>query len=209
MGRLLPAGFARTPESDAGPRVIGIDDDVADDLLAAMSSGTARQVLATLHEEPAAPSELADRVDTSLQNVQYHLGKLEAAGAVEVVDTVYSEKGREMKLYGPTDRPLVVVAGGAGETASLRTALTGLLSGLGVVAVVAVLVQQLVGEPATQSGGDGGMVAMAAERATPTPVAMAGGGFSPIELLTEPGALFFLGGVAALLVGFAVWYVRR
>jgi DNA-binding transcriptional ArsR family regulator len=206
MGRLLPAGFGRTAASDAEPRVIGIDDDVADDLLSAMSSTTARQLLAALHDEPAAPSELADRVDTSLQNAQYHLGKLEAAGAVEVVDTVYSEKGREMKLYGPTDRPLVVVAGGSDETASLQTALAGLLSGLGVVGLLAVLVQYLVREPAAdQTGGDA--VMMSAERATP--VAEAAGGLEPLALLSEPGALFFLGGVAALLVGFAVWYTRR
>ncbi|MFB6353743.1 MAG: ArsR/SmtB family transcription factor [Halobacteriales archaeon] len=207
MGRLLPAEFGRSASADAEPRVIGIDDEVADDLLAAMSSDTARELLAALHEEPAAPSELADRVDTSLQNTQYHLRKLEDAGAVEVVDTVYSEKGREMKLYGPTDRPLVVVAGGSDETASLRTALATLLSGLGVVAVLAVLVQYLVAEPAAETDG-GQMDAMMAERATP--VAAAGGPLpDPAALLAEPGVLFFLGGLAVLVAGFAVWYVRR
>lgn len=207
MGRLLPAELGRTSRSDAEPRVIGIEDEVADDLLAAMSSGTARELLAVLHEEPAAPSELADRVDTSLQNTQYHLRKLEDAGAVEVVDTVYSEKGREMKLYGPTDRPLVVVAGGSDETASLRTALATLLSGLGVVALLAVLVQYLVPEPAAETDG-GQMGAMAAERATP--VAAAGGPLpDPASLLAEPGVLFFLGGFAVLVVGLVAWFIWR
>lgn len=205
MGRLLPAGFGRSTTPDPEPRVIGIDDDVADDLLAAMSSGTARQLLAALHEEPAAPSELADQVNTSLQNTQYHLGKLEDAGAVEVVDTVYSEKGREMKLYGPTDQPLVVVAGGPEETASLRTALTGLLSGLAVVGLLAVVVQRLVEQPSQDTGGQA--MAMTAEEATP--VAEASSGPVLVELLSEPGVLFFLGGLAALVVGFSAWYLRR
>ena len=206
MGRLLPAGLVGSSTPDAGPRVIGIDGDEADELLAAMSSTTARELLGVLHEEPAAPSELADEVDTSLQNVQYHLGKLEAAGAVEVVDTVYSEKGREMKLYAPADQPLVVVAGGQRETASLRSAIATLLTGVGVVGLLAVLVQTLAAEPAEPTSG-GQMTAMSAEQATP--VAAAAPGFDPFAFLTEPGVLFFLGGTAALLVAAAVWYVRR
>lgn len=205
MGRLLPAGFGGPTATEAGPRVIGIDGEEADDLLAAMSSSTARELLGALHEEPAAPSELADRVGTSLQNAQYHLGKLEAAGAVEVADTVYSEKGREMKLYAPSDQPLVVVAGGADETASLRSAIATLLTGVGVVGLLAVLVQVLAGRQSTQA--DEGAVMMSAEASTP--VAEAAGGFDPMALLTEPGVLFFLGGSAALLVAAAVWYVRR
>ncbi|MDZ7701064.1 MAG: winged helix-turn-helix domain-containing protein [Halobacteriales archaeon] len=205
MGRLLPAGFGGTSATEARPRVIGIDGEEADDLLAAMSSGTARELLASLHEEPAAPSELADRVGTSLQNAQYHLGKLEAAGAVEVADTVYSEKGREMKLYAPADRPLVVVAGGADETSSLRSAIATLLAGVGVVGLLAVLVQTLAGREPTQA--DGADVMMSAE--STTPVAGAAGGFDPAALLTEPGVLFFLGGAAALLIAAAVAYVRR
>ena len=35
---------------------------------------------------PATQSELADRVNTSIQNVDYHLENLPAAGLVEVVD---------------------------------------------------------------------------------------------------------------------------
>ena len=210
MGRLLPAGLDREPTVDADPRVIGIEGEAADDLLAAMSSRTARRLLAALHEEPAAPSELADRVDTSLQNAQYHLQRLAEAGAVEVVDTVYSEKGREMQVYGPADRPLVVVAGAESETASLRTALATLLAGLSVVGVLSVVVQLLAPAPGRDAGGD--QVTMMGTESAATPVAAAP---SPdplgavVGLLTEPGALFFLGGAAVLLAGLAVWYARR
>lgn len=204
MGRLLPGGGPDTTP-DAGPRVIGLDGEEADDLLTAMSSDTARELLSVLHSEPAAPSELADQVGTTLQNTQYHLEKLENAGAVEVVDTVYSEKGREMNLYAPADEPLVVVAGGASETATLRSAIGALVSGLGIIGLLAVLVQTLGGQEPAETGDDA--MAMSAEQSTPT--VAGGGGIDPLGALMEPGVLFFLGGSVALLVAGVVWYIRR
>ncbi len=205
MARLLPSTPDLSAADDAGPRVIGLDDDNADDLLAAMSSDTARHLLAELHDQPAAPSELTDAVDTSLQNVQYHLGKLEDAGVVEVVDTVYSEKGREMKVFAPADKPLVVVAGGEEEAAGLRTALTSLIGGLAVLGVLSVVIQFLVGDGFGLFGGGGGgdVTVMSAS----TPASAASGGLA--GLLTSPGVLFFAGGTAVLLLGLALYYGRH
>jgi len=207
MARLLPSTHDLSAADNARPRVIGLDDDDADDLLAAMSSDTARHLLAQLHDEPAAPSELTDAVDTSLQNVQYHLGKLEDAGVVEVIDTVYSEKGREMKVYAPADKPLVVVAGGDEEAAGLRTALTSLIGGLGVLAVISVVIQFVFGEGFAPLGSadSGGSVSVMEASAQTQPAA--GGPF--MELLSAPGMLFFAGGTAVLVLGLAVWIARR
>ena len=238
MARLLPSTPDLSAAEESAPRVIGIDGDEADDLLSAMSSGTARSLLSALHDEPATPSELAARVDTSLQNAQYHLGNLADAGMIEVIDTVYSEKGREMKVYAPADRPLVVVAGGEEQTRSLRSAVSRLLGSVLALALASVLVQTaLRGFPlgfgmagaggadgaAPADGGDGGGAGgggdagiMGAE-STATPQATetaravaesAGAGF-PLDLLAEPGFVFFAGGLAVLLVVVAVWYVRR
>ncbi|WP_224448077.1 ArsR/SmtB family transcription factor [Haloprofundus salilacus] len=150
MAGLLPS-TPDTANADPGdPRVIGLDSDAADELLSALSSRTARRVLAELHEEPTTPAELADRVDTSLQNVQYHLGNLEDAGIVEVVGTAYSEKGREMKVYGPSDRALVVVAGREEETNGLRALLSRLVGGVGVLGVASLVVDRLLGGPTAE-----------------------------------------------------------
>ena len=223
MARLLPSTPDLSAADESAPRVIGIDGEDADDLLAAMASGTARQLLSALHDEPAAPSELAGRVDTSLQNAQYHLGKLEDAGMIEVIDTVYSEKGREMKVYAPADRPLVVVAGGEEQTRSLRSAVSRLLGAVAVLAAASLLVQTALrgfplfgqagggdGAEFAADGGDGGGVSIAEATPTPAPEAAgsAGPGF-PFDVLAEPGVLFFAGGLAVLLVIVAVWYVRR
>jgi len=65
MSRLLPSLPDATPE-DREPRVVGVNDD-ADELIAALGSETAREILTRLHDEPATKSELADAVDTTLQ----------------------------------------------------------------------------------------------------------------------------------------------
>ncbi|MEF8779351.1 MAG: winged helix-turn-helix domain-containing protein [Haloferacaceae archaeon] len=143
MSRLLPSRSDPQP-SDGDPRVVGVDSDDADELIAALSSDTARELLSEMHEEPGTPSELSDRVGTTLQNTQYHLEKLEGADLVDVVDTVYSEKGREMKVYAPTDRPLVLFAGRESDSSGLKTALTRLLGGIGALAVASAVAHSLL-----------------------------------------------------------------
>jgi len=205
MADLLPSRPDTPAAEEADPRVIGLDSEDADDLLSVLSSETAREVLATLHDEPDTPANVADRVDTSLQNAQYHLGNLEEAGVIEVVDTVYSEKGREMKRYAPADRPLVVFAGREEESQGLESALKNLLGAVGLLGVASLLVQWYVEGPpfGAQTGGadgGGGMGTMSTEAAPTTADTAAG---------LPPGLLFFLGGLVALAVVGAVWYVRR
>lgn len=207
MARLFPSSSEGSPNTESDPRVIGLDSEDADDLLAAMSSETARQLLSSLHESPATPSELADRIDTSIQNAQYHLENLEDAGAIEVSDTVYSEKGREMSVYAPADEPLVVVAGDD-EQRGIRAALARLLAGVGLVGVVGASINAAAGyglfgtDPPT---GDPGVEEStgAMDAATQTPAA----GGAPIDP-AAPGTLFFIGGLTVLVVGFLVFRLR-
>ncbi|MFC7176427.1 ArsR/SmtB family transcription factor [Halosegnis marinus] len=150
---LLPS----TPDvsADGDPRVVGVDSEDADELLAALSSKTARRILAALHDEPAPPSRIADSVDSSLQNVQYHLSNLDDAGVVEVVGTAYSEKGREMDVYAPADQPLVIVAAEEEQASGLRAALSRFLGGVAALVVGSAAVQQLYGGGVLPSMGSG------------------------------------------------------
>lgn len=226
---LLPSRDPAVP--DAEPRVIGVDSEDADDVLAALSAETARKLLAELNETPAPPGELADAVGTSLQNAQYHLKKLESAGAVEVVDTAYSEKGREMDVYAPANQPLVICAGGEQETSGVRSALASLLGGFGVLAFASLLVQQLFGQdlttffrPEIESGSAGGSTpdpsylptgssqggsTEVADVATETAVEAAGAAQSAAGTILPPGLAFFAGGAVVLLLLFSIWYVDR
>ncbi len=211
MARLLPSRLERSSGVDSDPRVIGLDSEEADDVLDAMSSETARRLLSSLHESPATPSELADRIDTSIQNVQYHLENLEDAGAIEVADNVYSEKGREMSVYAPADEPLVVVAGDD-DTGGIRAALARLLAGVSLVGVVGAVINAVAGygflgtdPPTAETGGEEATTGVGAmDAATQTPAA----GGPPVEL-AAPGTLFFIGGLTVLLVGFLVFRLSR
>jgi DNA-binding transcriptional ArsR family regulator len=209
MAKLLPSSPDTSAVEESEPRVIGVDSDDADEMLSALSSSTARRLLSALHDEPDSASSLADRLDTSLQNIQYHLGKLEAADLVAVVDTVYSEKGREMKVYAPSNRPLVVFAGRESDSTGLEAALKRLLGGFGILGGASLFVQYLLADGpwfgfGSSAGGDAATtesVQLAADSAAATSATAAS--------TLPPGLLFFLGGALMLTVAFAVWYARR
>lgn len=227
MADLLPSTPDTSAVDDADPRVIGLDSEDADDLIGALSSGTAREVLTALHEDPATPSKLAERVDTSLQNTQYHLEKLEEADIIEVVDTAYSAKGREMKVYAPANQPLVVFAGGENESTGLKAALTRLLGAFAVLGVLSLGVQALLGDLGALFGGGGiGRPApgpgedpvagnpnnttneTVTEMTTTATDAAAGTADAAVGAI-PPGVAFFIGGAVVLAAGFAYWYTTQ
>ncbi len=99
----------RSSEPTQQPRIMEMDDEGADEVLSALSPTTRRRLYRALFTEPQTTSELAESVDTSIQNVQYHLETLQDAGLVEPVETVYSGKGNEMTVFAPASDPLVFV----------------------------------------------------------------------------------------------------
>lgn len=100
-----------------GPDVVSLEE--ASGLLETLSSEKRRAVLRILREQPTNTAELAELVGTSVQNMMYHINELEAAGLVRVVDTHYSAKGKEMKLYEPTSPAIVIdVLGGTRNRSS-------------------------------------------------------------------------------------------
>jgi DNA-binding transcriptional ArsR family regulator len=142
MERLLPTGSETTVERDGPPALVDIDDDRAEEALAALQSETARSVFRTLNDDPTTPAALADDLDLSVQSVTYHLDNLREANLVEVHDTVYSEKGREMDVYGATTEPLLLFFGSTDDRPQLRSAIEQLASAAGPVALVVVVLKQ-------------------------------------------------------------------
>jgi len=204
MGTLLPRRGERTDVEDE-PQVLGLDEDGADEAFAALSSETARRVLALLYEDPATPAEVRDEIGTSLQNVHYHLEKLEAAELIESAGTDYSAKGNEMTVYAPTSEALVLVAGEQEDRSLLKRAIGRVLAGVGVVAGGALafgFVVQRFFERGTESSG-GGVGTMSVET-----TADSASGADPSPVLADPAVAFFLGGAFVLAVAGAWWYVR-
>ncbi|MFB6128617.1 MAG: ArsR/SmtB family transcription factor, partial [Halorhabdus sp.] len=197
MSRLLP-GRSEPSLDDREPTMLALDDDRADEVFDALGSATARTILQALHDDPRPASELTDEAGTTLQNVQYHLTKLQAADLVTVVDTWYGTNGAEMDVYAPTDEALVLFAGEDPES-SLRRLLERLV---GVVAALAAGVLAIVflfdrfGATETSLVGSRGVNAseyqISVEPVAPDPVVLA--------------AVFLAGAVVALS---ALWAVDR
>lgn len=221
--RLLPGGSS--VETGDGSEVVSIREDAADEVFEALSSGTAREILAALYEDPDTASSVADRADTSLQNASYHIEKLVDAGLVEVADTWYSEQGREMKVYAPASDSLVLFASDESSSPSLKSRLARLLGVVGVLGAASVAVQRLLGGQPGRSvatgGTDDGAVGVASSEAVEatTEAAERTRDTEALDVAAEaadataggipPGVLFFAGGllVLAVLLGYA-WYRR-
>lgn len=101
---LLP--LQSQPEYETGPMMIPIRR--AETVFDALSSDTARLILSVLTEEPMTISGIAETVGTSMQNVRYHTTKLLDAEVITKVDTWYSEKGREMCVYGASCEKIIL-----------------------------------------------------------------------------------------------------
>jgi len=203
MSGLISRLNSRVPTVETEPRVLEVGREDTDAVLDALSSGTSRALYGALHDDPATPSEVAERVDTSLQNVHYHLEKLQGAGLVVPVDTVYSDRGNEMTVYGPASDPIVLV----GETDDdLDVDLAEIAGGVGALALVSLVVQfaveALVASPGT--------VADVLGPASADPAAGEGGSLVARVVLdvVEPGVLFFLGGLL-VAVAAGLWLRRR
>lgn len=106
---IFPLAGDRGTPTRTEREVVGLTDDRTDELLDALASATAREILQQLSADPRTATELSDHVDTSLQNVHYHLENLRAAGAIEEIDVEYSSRGREMSVYTATAQPQLVL----------------------------------------------------------------------------------------------------
>lgn len=220
-------------ERGDGSEVVDIREDAADEVFEALSSGTAREILAALYEDPDTASSVADRVDTSLQNASYHIEKLVDADLLEVADTWYSEQGREMKVYAPASDSLVLFASDESTAPSLKSRLLRLLGVVGVLGAASLVVQRLVGgqtptgQTAETTGGDdgGGGFQIASEDTAETNATVqqtvqdaadseatgfAAEAADAVSNGLPPGLLFFAGGllVLAVVLGYA-WYRDR
>jgi DNA-binding transcriptional ArsR family regulator len=192
MSRLLPFQSDADVPEDRAPRVVDLEGEDAEKVFGALSSETAREIFTALHEEPMTASDVADAVDSSIQNVRYHLENLGDAGLVDVVDTWYSSRGNEMKVYAPKDGPLIV-SSDESRASRIRTALSRLVGGVGALAASSLLVQyawdELFGPTGTAftGGGAGGAPAPETEAATAVDEDAAAGGGGAENASTTSG----------------------
>lgn len=144
---LLPSSDTDVePHQEGEMQVLGVGDEQTSEVLDAISSTTAREILSLVYEDPSTPSAIAEETNGSVQNVSYHLEKLENAEAVEVVSTRYSEKGNEMNVYGPADDPMVVFVGTEKRETGLKSLLKRFFSAIAVLTVTSYMIGLVIEE---------------------------------------------------------------
>lgn len=153
MSSIFPLRENVSLGSDRGPRLVGLDEETADEVFEALAAQTTREIFLALQQEPATASDLAEATETTVQNVQYHLQKLREADLITVVDTWYSARGTEMNVYAPKDESLVLFAGRNGDQ-SIRQLLKRVLGGLGVLVPASALVGALTSWQLSEPGTD-------------------------------------------------------
>lgn len=221
MAKLFPFKPTDNLPGEGPPRLLNIRDDDANEVLGALSSDTAREILSTLYDEPTTASELADAVDTSIQNARYHLEKLQEAELIEQVDTWYSSRGTEMTVYAPTNEPLVLAAGPPDRTSALKDAITSVIGAIGILAIVSFVLDRGIryffeppgGMSRTESSDQMGTMSTVQEAPQTTPSQDVGASeWGLFELLTidvTPGLLIFAGGIVLLGVVVFWWYLTN
>ncbi|MCY4730401.1 helix-turn-helix domain-containing protein [Natronomonas gomsonensis] len=201
---LLPSRLEVSPSPDE-PKVLDIDGEGADAAFDALGSETAREVLATIYDEPRTPTEVRESVGTSLQNVHYHLDRLEEAGLIEPAGMGYSEKGNEMTVYGPASEAVVLFAGRDNDSSRLRDTLQRLFGLFFVVSlstlVFAAVSEWLRPEPVPQPRSDD--VGMMAESQSAADTAASS------VTAVDPLLAFFLGGCVVVAAIGLVWGLRE
>jgi len=213
MSSLFPLRSEQPPQPGESTRIIGIDDSDAGRIVEALGSEMTRDILAELYEKPGPATEIADRVDTSLQNANYHLDKLQEVGLIEIGDTWYAEGGNEMKVYVPAAESVVLLAGRASTQRTVKETLTQAAGTVGMVAVGGLVVDRLIALPQRgMQAASGEGAAMTAETADMAAESAAEPSLLPLAELggwLTPGALFALGGAFALAIVLLVLVVNR
>lgn len=177
-------------DDDQSPRFVAIGSDESDDVLDALGSATGRRIYRRVLEAPATPSAVADDVETSVQNVAHHVSNLEDAGLIEPVGMRYSEKGREMTVWGATDSCVVLGT----DEASSRESLADDLGALAVLALATVAVSAVVRAARSVLSPTADALVPSSPGAGAPPVGL----FEAVLGVVGPGVFVFVAGLVLL-----------
>jgi DNA-binding transcriptional ArsR family regulator len=171
-------------------------DERAQKIAKAMSSQTANDILTLLGDGAKSLTDITERLGIPLTTSKYHIENLLDAGLIFVVETKYSVKGREIKLYSLTNQ-LVIVAPRHANVRSLILKYASLFAvvivgSLGITVIMPFLSGSvtLAAVPMAANRETGGIMVAKASYDT----AMSSPAFM------DPALAFFLGGVFVTVI---------
>ena len=112
--------------------VVQPGDERAQKIARAMASQTANAVIQAFGGGPLTSSEIARQMGIPITTASYHIENLLDAGLIEVAETRWSEKGREVKVYGLANQVLIIVP----PESDLRSVLKKYVTLFGIVILV-------------------------------------------------------------------------
>lgn len=174
-------------------------DERAQKIGKAIGSPMANEILHILAGGPKTASDLTESLNIPMGTLKYHIENLLEAGLIEISETRYSVKGREVKVYALRDQLLIV----APKVTSIRSILLKYAS-LFVIIIVASMAMLAIlpflqysapvtGPLAFQIDGGGGEAGMLAEKA-PADTGQT------LPSYAGPVLAFFMGGCLVLLI---------
>lgn len=133
--------------------VIQPGDERAQKIARAMASQTANAIIQTFGGGPLTSSEVARQMKIPITTASYHIENLLDAGLLEVMETRWSEKGREVKVYGLANQVLII----APPVSDLRSVLQKYTTLFGILifasaSLLTFLPLVLPGYPSMQAG---------------------------------------------------------
>ncbi|MEA1869703.1 MAG: helix-turn-helix domain-containing protein [Euryarchaeota archaeon] len=137
------------PDGDSDEKVLILPlGEESKKITRTLSNDSARQVLELLADKPMSASEIAEQLDIPLTTVKYNLDALIESGLITIKHTRWSIKGREIKIYAPI-RKLIVVVPNKADKKSVVDILKGylgvLLGAAGISAIIEWWHKPLVG----------------------------------------------------------------
>ncbi|MBA1340679.1 MAG: hypothetical protein C5S40_00915 [ANME-2 cluster archaeon] len=81
-----------------------------------ISNDTARKIMELLAGQSMSASDIAKQLDVPLTTIKYNLENLVDVGLVKIERIKYSEKGRQVKVYAPVRKLIVLVPEKLGST---------------------------------------------------------------------------------------------
>jgi DNA-binding transcriptional ArsR family regulator len=226
----MPDGMTSPQPGGSGVIILEPGDEKAQKIAKAIGSKTAGEILQLLKDGGHASNQIAEALSIPITTVQYHLENLVDAGIITIVEKRWSQKGREVKVYGLRDQMLIVVPHG-GDLKGILLRYASLFAVVMFASIVLALLAPAfapVASPAVQNmlpaaipraPSESGIAAdhalKGAANQTPEPMATQVTGGAP-ELAITPATplplplVFFLGGVLVILVmaGYELWVWR-